>query len=226
MTEEEKQETDDNARTIRPMRSPSGPGMTIPLARSPSTDIGSIVEDYSDLAADEDDEQLLGKVADFRVRPFYSFFYYVHNLPRRRTKTPHKEVSSTRMTSRQSGSLLLVLTPRQYLYLTLDDNLSVHSFNLSIYLVDQSLPAPTPGHLLALDLMADLRPDVCRAKAPSLTNMQKPMMKTTTMCSSPGQVARVSDHSAGYIPCVYSTTAAPPLQLTTRLSSKSWVGIP
>ena len=71
MTEEEKQETDDNARTIRPTRSPSGPGMTIPLAKPPPTDIGPIVEDYSDLAVDEDDEQLLGKVADFRVRPFF-----------------------------------------------------------------------------------------------------------------------------------------------------------
>ena len=73
MTEEEKQETDDNARTIRPTRSPSGPGMTIPLAK-PSMDIGPIVEDYSDLAVDEDDEQLLGKVADFRVGPFYPSF--------------------------------------------------------------------------------------------------------------------------------------------------------
>jgi len=72
VAEEEKQETDDNAQTIRPTRSPSGLGMTIPLAKPPSTDIGPIVEDYSDLAVDEDDEQLLGKVADFRVRPFYS----------------------------------------------------------------------------------------------------------------------------------------------------------
>jgi len=69
VTEEERQETDDNALTIRPTRSPSGPGMTIPLAKPP-TDIGPIVEDYSDLAVDEDDEQLLGKVADFRVQPF------------------------------------------------------------------------------------------------------------------------------------------------------------
>jgi len=46
--------------------------MTIPLAKPPSTDIGPIVEDYSDLAVDEDDEQLLGKVADFRVQPFHS----------------------------------------------------------------------------------------------------------------------------------------------------------
>ena len=74
MTEEEKQETDDNARTIRPTRSPSGPGMTIPLAKLPSMDIGPIVEDYSDLAIDEDDDQLLGKLADFRVLSFYPFF--------------------------------------------------------------------------------------------------------------------------------------------------------
>jgi hypothetical protein len=74
VTDEEKQEIDDNARTIRPTRSPSSPGMTIPLAKPPSTDIGPIVEDYSDLAVDEDDEQLLGKVADFRVRLLYPSF--------------------------------------------------------------------------------------------------------------------------------------------------------
>lgn len=67
MTEEERQETDDNALTIRPTRSPSGLGNTIPLAKPPSADIGPIVEDYSDLAVEEDDEQLLDKVADFRV---------------------------------------------------------------------------------------------------------------------------------------------------------------
>lgn len=67
MTEEEKQEADDNARTIRPTRSPSGLGMTIPLAKPPSIDIGPIVEDYSDLVIEEDDDQLLGKVADFQV---------------------------------------------------------------------------------------------------------------------------------------------------------------
>ena len=71
MTEEEKQETDDNARTIRPTRSPSGLGITIPLAKPPAN-IGPIVEDYSDLAFEEDDEQLLGKLADFRVWPFHS----------------------------------------------------------------------------------------------------------------------------------------------------------
>lgn len=74
MTEEEKQETDDNARTIRPSRSPSGLGRTVPLAKPPAMDIGPIVEDYSDLAIDEDDEQLLGKVADFRVRRFQPSF--------------------------------------------------------------------------------------------------------------------------------------------------------
>jgi hypothetical protein len=48
--------------------------MTIPLAKPPSTDIGPIVEDYSDLAIGEDDEQLLGKVADFRVPLFHPSF--------------------------------------------------------------------------------------------------------------------------------------------------------
>lgn len=42
--------------------------MTIPLAKPPPADIAPIVEDYSDLAVEEDDEQLLGKFAGFRVR--------------------------------------------------------------------------------------------------------------------------------------------------------------
>ena len=95
MTEEEKQETDDNARTIRPTRSPSGLGKTIPLAKPPPAAIGPIVEDYSDLAVEEDDEQLLGKVADFRVWPPYSSLQ-LPQLTRNRTRTLHKEVSSTR----------------------------------------------------------------------------------------------------------------------------------
>lgn len=64
--EEDKPEVDDNARTIRPNRSPAGPG-TIPLARAPAVDIVPIVEDYSDLASEEDDVILQEKVADFKV---------------------------------------------------------------------------------------------------------------------------------------------------------------
>jgi hypothetical protein len=81
--------------------------MTIPLAKPPPTNISPIVEDYSDLAIDEDDEQLLGKVADFRVPPF--ILYCVNSLPYHRIRILHKEVSSTRTTSRQSGLLLSVL---------------------------------------------------------------------------------------------------------------------
>lgn len=63
--DEEKTDVDDNARTIRPLRSPST--AQIPLATAPSTDIGTILEDYSDLAAEEDDDWLQDKVADFKV---------------------------------------------------------------------------------------------------------------------------------------------------------------
>ncbi|KAG1822659.1 uncharacterized protein BJ212DRAFT_1444950 [Suillus subaureus] len=64
--EDEKPEGDDNAQTIRPNRSPAGPG-TIPLARAPSADIVPIVEDYSDIATEEDELLLQEKVADFKV---------------------------------------------------------------------------------------------------------------------------------------------------------------
>lgn len=64
--EDDKPEVDDNAQTIRPNRSPAGPG-TIPLAKAPAADIVPIVEDYSDLASEEDDIILQEKVADFKV---------------------------------------------------------------------------------------------------------------------------------------------------------------
>jgi hypothetical protein len=64
--EDEKLEGDDNAQTIRPNRSPAGPG-TIPLAKAPSADIIPIVEDYSDIAPEEDEFLLQEKVADFKV---------------------------------------------------------------------------------------------------------------------------------------------------------------
>jgi hypothetical protein len=63
--EDEKPDVDDNARTIRPNRSPSTSQM--PLATAPSANIGTIVEDYSDLAAEEDDDWLQDKVAGFKV---------------------------------------------------------------------------------------------------------------------------------------------------------------
>jgi len=57
---------EDNAQTIRPMtRSPGQ--RNIPLAQPPSLDIQPIVEDYSDLATEEDEPWLEEKVADFKV---------------------------------------------------------------------------------------------------------------------------------------------------------------
>ncbi|KAI0351403.1 kinase-like protein [Trametes cingulata] len=69
-TEDEKVEADDNAQTIRPGRSPQGLGKTVPLpvSKAPEPQIPPIVEDYSDLAFEEDDEKLEEKVADFRMK--------------------------------------------------------------------------------------------------------------------------------------------------------------
>jgi hypothetical protein len=63
--EEQKPEIEDNNQTIRANRSPAR--TSIPLAKAPSLDINPIVEDYSDLAAEEDEEKLQEKVADFKV---------------------------------------------------------------------------------------------------------------------------------------------------------------
>ncbi|KAF8158498.1 hypothetical protein B0H34DRAFT_709124 [Crassisporium funariophilum] len=64
--EDDKHEVEDNAQTIRPTRSP---GLTpIPLAQAPSSGILPIVEDYSDLATEEDEDWLQEKVADFKMK--------------------------------------------------------------------------------------------------------------------------------------------------------------
>ncbi len=68
MLEDEKHEADDNAQTIRP---PSMSGR-LPASAPPSGDISSIIEDYSDLAAEEDDNWLEDKVADFKVRMLHN----------------------------------------------------------------------------------------------------------------------------------------------------------
>jgi len=64
--EERQPEHDDNAQTIRPTnRSPrSAPGV---ISKSPPKDIGPIIEDYSDVGIDEDDEWQ-EKFADFKMK--------------------------------------------------------------------------------------------------------------------------------------------------------------
>lgn len=64
--EENKLETDDNAQTIRPTRSPQGPGI-VPLPSATFSE-PDLVEDYSDVLFDEDEDKLDKKVADFKVR--------------------------------------------------------------------------------------------------------------------------------------------------------------
>ncbi|KAF4617839.1 hypothetical protein D9613_005703 [Agrocybe pediades] len=66
-SEEDKHEVEDNARTIRPNRSPAQ--HSAPLAQAPAAEIQPIVEDYSDLASTEEDEAWLEeKVADFKLK--------------------------------------------------------------------------------------------------------------------------------------------------------------
>jgi hypothetical protein len=65
--EEEKPDVDDNAKTIRPAKSPLR--NVIPL---PSRGSDSDIEDYSDLAGEDEDLHLKAKVADFKVRSMTS----------------------------------------------------------------------------------------------------------------------------------------------------------
>lgn len=78
--EDEKPDVDENAQTIRPNRSPSVPEKKLSMTKSHNPDISTIVEDYSDLAVEEDDEVLQDKFTDFKVLPscnyphlFFSF---------------------------------------------------------------------------------------------------------------------------------------------------------
>ncbi|EIW81107.1 hypothetical protein CONPUDRAFT_104294 [Coniophora puteana RWD-64-598 SS2] len=66
-SEDDKQDPEDNNQTIRAQRSPVG-GATIPLAKAPASEIPPIVEDYSDLASEEDEMLLQEKVADFKLK--------------------------------------------------------------------------------------------------------------------------------------------------------------
>lgn len=61
--DDDKTETDDNAQTIRPNRSPGT--SVVPLAKAPPSEMKPIVEDYSDLA---DENELENKVANFKMK--------------------------------------------------------------------------------------------------------------------------------------------------------------
>jgi hypothetical protein len=63
--EDDKHEGEDNAQTIRPTRSPGA--NIVPLAQPPAMGINPIVEDYSDLAGEVDEQWLEDKVANFKV---------------------------------------------------------------------------------------------------------------------------------------------------------------
>ena len=65
--EDDRPEIDDNAQTIRPNRSPSVTQGKVALAAAPSSDMIPIVEDYSDLAVEEE-EDFQDKIAGFKLR--------------------------------------------------------------------------------------------------------------------------------------------------------------
>ncbi|KAJ7211039.1 hypothetical protein B0H12DRAFT_389215 [Mycena haematopus] len=58
---------EENSKTIRPNKSPAAK-RPIPLAEPPSADMHGIVEDYSDLVGGEDEGVLESKVADFKMK--------------------------------------------------------------------------------------------------------------------------------------------------------------
>lgn len=70
--EVERSEPEDNAKTIRPTRSPHQNALSLP--RKTSNPVPSpIVEDYSDLAGEDEEVHLKARVADFKVS-FVDYF--------------------------------------------------------------------------------------------------------------------------------------------------------
>ena len=60
-------DAEDNAQTIKPNKSP-GPSKFLPLAQPPPSDMIPIIEDYSDLGTDDDDDTWQDRVEVFKVR--------------------------------------------------------------------------------------------------------------------------------------------------------------
>ena len=100
MAEDDKPEAEDNAQTIRPNRSPGH--HSIPLAQSPASDIPPIVEDYSDLAIEEDEQLLQEKVADFKVCRYHSSREYLINHVPDEEQCPTRSFPSRRHKNHRS----------------------------------------------------------------------------------------------------------------------------
>ena len=84
-SDDDRNEMEDNAQTIRPNRSP---GLaTIPLAQPPPAEIPPIVEDYSDMASEEDEAWLQEKVANFKVSLSLPDVSFSPNLSRAHTSS-------------------------------------------------------------------------------------------------------------------------------------------
>jgi len=65
-SDEDRAETnDENAQTIRPVSTPGA--KPAPLAQAPALKMQPIVEDWSDIASEEDEDWLQEKVLDFKV---------------------------------------------------------------------------------------------------------------------------------------------------------------
>jgi len=62
-----------NAQTIKPTKSPGA--QSVPLTASLPEELVSAVEDYSDLAPEEDEQRLQEKVANFKVNFTFSIIY-------------------------------------------------------------------------------------------------------------------------------------------------------
>ena len=65
--DDDKLEIEDNAQTIRPGKSPAAKTIPLPITSDEPPKGANVFEDYSDLAAEEDDVWLSNRVSSFKV---------------------------------------------------------------------------------------------------------------------------------------------------------------
>lgn len=198
--EDERPDGEDNAQTIRPHWSPGT--APVPLAKAPSSDINSIVEDYSDLGEDDD---LEGKVADFKMKnSFRRGLFHPDDI-----KT--LGLNNNSPSGPLSAPLLLETSPRR------------SPRPSPIMLPSGKIPPgaataqPRPTHARSTSFGNNLSGSMGQAEARKMLNRQEF-----------GKYAEDDDEDYddvfGKPNGTMAENQAQTLQLNTRLSNKSWLG--
>ncbi|KAF9517267.1 hypothetical protein BS47DRAFT_1483463 [Hydnum rufescens UP504] len=220
--EEERPDADDNARTIRPSRSPSAHGS---LSRQ-STSMAPIVEDYSDLAGEDEDFHLQAKVADFKMKnSVRKSLYHPDDI---KTVGLAQPTPRSRSGPSPSTSTSFTISP------TVTPSGSLASRSHSARPTIPPITPPTGAHSRSLSLGSGSlgRSEAQRLHAQSelgryIEDEDEDYEDVFAQPSDPGEClcfAIVDIHLKVHGHPVVTSSAGQTLQLNTRLSSKSWLG--